>query len=292
MKKCIAVILALFMCLTLVAGCGNGSSSSESAADSPQAETVSTDEGEDLIESVPNTAPFELPDQLIVGLDDTFAPMGFRNEAGELVGFDIDLANAVGEQLGIEIVFQPIDWNAKEMELEARNVDCVWNGMSRTPEREESMTLSQDYLNNRIIIMTNPGVTIASFDDLANYQIGTQTGSSGLALAQAHESFPIFEANLHDYPTYDECLLDMQAGRIDAMIVDEVLGQYKNNNLETKLEVAPIDFGDDYYCIGFLKGNTDLCAAVESALKVLKENGKGVEISEKWFGEDLLLAVE
>ena len=93
-------------------------------------------------------------DTLVVGLDDTFAPMGFRDENGDLVGFDINLANAVGEELGMKVEFKPIDWDAKEIELESGTIDCVWNGMSVTPERKESMALTDKYLNNKIVLMT------------------------------------------------------------------------------------------------------------------------------------------
>ena len=92
--------------------------------------------------------------KLIIGLDDTFAPMGFRDENNDLVGFDIDLAKAVGDVLGIEVEFKSINWNSKEMELKAKNIDCVWNGMSATPQRQEGMALTYKYLNNRIVIMT------------------------------------------------------------------------------------------------------------------------------------------
>ena len=88
-------------------------------------------------------------DTIVVGLDDTFAPMGFRDEQGELIGFDIDLATAVAEEMGMNVEFKPIDWNAKEMELKAGTIDCVWNGMSITPERQEKMALSNKYLNNK-----------------------------------------------------------------------------------------------------------------------------------------------
>ncbi|MDR0671631.1 MAG: amino acid ABC transporter substrate-binding protein [Oscillospiraceae bacterium] len=260
--KRIACLLSFVLCLVLAAGCA--------PAD-------------------PGGA--DVPDVLIVGLDDTFAPMGFRDEAGNLVGFDIDLANAVGRELGIEIRFQPIDWDAKDMELSSRNIDCIWNGMSRTPDREESMTLSKNYLNNRIIIMTNPDVQISSKEQLADFKVGTQAESSALEVVQSDPIYASIEANLSEYRTYDECILDMQAGRIDAMIVDEVLGQYKNSNLATKLNVASADFGDDYYVIGFRKEDTALCAKVEEALRAVKASGEGAEISNAWFGEDLLLDI-
>lgn len=251
-----------------------------------------------LVVAGESLAGLATPGKLVVGLDDTFAPMGFRDPAGNLVGFDIDLAKAVGEAMGVEIVFQPVDWSTKEMELATRNIDCLWNGMSRTKEREISMTLSQSYLNNKLVVMTNPGVNIASMDDLAKYQVGTQAASSALEAVKANPVYAKIQANLHEYGTYDECLLDMRADRIQAMVVDEVLGQYKNKNLGNVLNVAPVDFGDDFYVIGFRRdrennsANEQLCKAVETALKSVIASGKGAEISKKWFGADLLLNIK
>jgi polar amino acid transport system substrate-binding protein len=235
------------------------------------------------------------PGKLIVGLDDTFAPMGFRDPANNLVGFDIDLARAVGRELGLQIEFQPVEWSAKEMELSTKNIDCVWNGMSRTPEREKGMTLSQDYLNNRLVVMTNPGVTITSMDQLPAHQIGTQAGSSSLDAVKNSPIYAKIRENLHEYATYDECILDMQAGRIQAMVVDEVLGNYKNNNLGSAFSFASVDFGNDYYVIGFRRdegdnsANEELCRAVENAIRKIAASGEGAEISKKWFGTNLLL---
>lgn len=236
------------------------------------------------------------PGRFIVGLDDTFAPMGFRDTDNKLIGFDIDLAVAVGKQLGIEVVFQPIDWDAKEMELSTGNIDCIWNGMSRTPEREKNMTLAQDYLNNRIIIMANEGVEINGMEDLAGLQLGTQAGSAALEAIKAHSIYPDL-SNLHEYRTYDECIMDMQAGRIDAMIVDEVLGNYKNANLKSSFVTAPVDFGNDYYTIGFRRSadnaaNEALVKAVENAIKAVAASGEGEAISKKWFGKNLLLQMK
>ena len=259
MKKHIAILMAAVLCLGALVGC---------------------------------TSPAGDAEKLIVGLDDTFAPMGFRDSDNNLVGFDIDLATAVGKELGMEIVFQPIDWNSKEMELNANTVDCLWNGMSRTPAREKSMTLSQNYLNNKLIVMKNNGIVLNSKEDLANINYGTQAGSSSLEILMEDDVFDVIKDTLSEYKDYDECIMDMQAGRIDAMIVDAVLGKYKNENLDTKLEVAPFDFGDDLYVIGFRKEDTDLCAKVEQAIKAVIDSGEGKKISEKWFGEDLLLPIE
>lgn len=249
---------------------------------------ANTTSGEPTIAESTNT---ESDTNFVVGLDDTFAPMGFRDTAGNLVGFDIDLANAVSEEMGVTVTFQPINWDAKEMELSSKNIDCIWNGMSRTPEREESMNLSQNYLNNKIIIMTTKDVTITDIAQLKDYKIGTQAKSSALEVIQNNDVYDSIKDNLSEYPTYDECILDMQAGRVQVMIVDEVLGMYKNANLEQKFNVSTIDFGEDFYCIGFRKDDDALRQKVESALKTLIENGKANEISTKWFGENLVLPI-
>ena len=153
MKKKLLVLLALMMALSMVVmtGCG----------------------GEDTDQDNAELTGWEYIEDkgvLVVGLDDTFAPMGFRDEANNLVGFDIDLANAVGEQLGIQIEFRPISWEAKEMELESKNIDCIWNGMSATPERQKSMALTDKYLNNKIVIMAaDENVVIDKVEDCLLY---------------------------------------------------------------------------------------------------------------------------
>lgn len=292
MKKRLALLLTAILCVSMFAGCAK---SAEPAA--PSVADVAPVEQEDVApapadEEEPSGVVWDPTAPLIVGLDDTFAPMGYRDEAGTLVGFDIDLGNAVGEQMGVEIKFQPIDWDSKEMELASGSIDCIWNGMSRTPEREASMTLSQNYLNNRIIIMTAPDVEITSKEQLAEYQIGTQAKSAALETMKSDAIYADIASNVNEYPTYDEVILDMQAGRVQVMVVDEVLGQYKNNNLDVKFNVAAVDFGEDFYTIGFRKTDTELCGKVEQAIKALSESGKGEEISQKWFGANLLLEMK
>jgi len=227
--------------------------------------------------------------KFIVGLDDTFAPMGFRDEAGELVGFDIDLATAVCEHLGWEVVFQPIDWDSKELELNSGKIDCIWNGMSITPERQESMSLSRAYLNNRLIIMCNDGIVVNSKSDLAELRIGTQVKSSALETMQSDPIWIEIASNVTAYPSYDDVIMDMQAGRIDVMVVDEVLGEYKNSKLDKKFTVASVDFGDDLYAIGFRKEDTELTKTIEEAIDALIANGTAAEISNKWFGKDIVI---
>ena len=291
-KQLFAGIMASILSVTLLAGCSGAASSSVSTASE-----VASSSSASVAESAAGGYATTLEDivakgELVIGLDDTFAPMGFRETDGTLVGFDIDLATAVCDVLGVKATFQPIDWDAKEMELSTGNIDCIWNGMSMTPERQESMSLSQPYLNNRIIVMTNEGVSLATKEDLEGLNIGVQAGSAALEAVKADDSFSIIEPTLTEYPTYDEIILAMASGREDCMVIDEVFGNYKNSKMDKKLVVSDIDFGDDLYAIGFRKGDTELTGAVNDAINELIANEKAVEISKKWFGADILVRPE
>ena len=228
---------------------------------------------------------------LVVGLDDTFAPMGFRDENGDLVGFDIDLANAVGEEMGVTVEFKPIDWDAKEIELKSGTIDCVWNGMSVTPERMESMALTDKYLNNKIVLMAlaDSDTEVTEASQLADLKIGTQADSSALEMLKANEEYEAFKANISEYDTYDAAIMDLKAGRVDVIAVDQVLGEYTNNNLGVTMKECEYSLGDDYYVIGCAKENTELRDKLNEAVKTLVDNGKAAEISEKWFGKDIVV---
>ena len=161
--------------------------------------------------------------------------------------------------------------------------------MSITPEREEAMSLSQAYLNNKIVIMTKEGVTVSAKEDLANYNIGIQAGSAALEAVTNDAVYASIQDKITEYPTYDEVILDVQAGRLDCMIIDEVYGGYKNAKLGSIFAVSEVDFGDELYAIGFRKGDAELTQAVNDAINALIESGKAAEISEAWFGADIVV---
>ena len=264
------LLLALLASLALMTGCGNN-----------DAQDGDTDaDGQDTAKET-----------LVVGLDDTFAPMGFRDEQGNLVGFDIDLATAVADELGMQAEFKPIDWNAKEMELKAGTIDCVWNGMSITPERQENMALTNKYLNNKIVLMAlaDSDIDVTSAADLADLKIGTQVDSSALQMLMANEAYESFKDNISEYETYDTAIMDLKAGRVDVIAVDQVLGEYTNNNLGGEMKECTYSLGDDYYVIGFEKSNTALRDKVNDAIKAVIDSGKAAEISSKWFGKDIVV---
>lgn len=185
--------------------------------DYPRDEEVSADDTS--LEDLKSRGKF------ILGLDDSFPPMGFRDENNEIVGVDIDLATEVCKRLGVELVVQPINWDSKELELTSGKIDCIWNGMTVTDARIEAMFLSKPYLDNRQVVIVEEGSKIAQVSDLAGKTVGLQKGSS------AREAFDAnaIASQVKEVVEYEDnvsAFLDLQAGRIDALLVDEVAGNY------------------------------------------------------------------
>lgn len=185
--------------------------------DYPRDEEVSADDTS--LEDLKSRGKF------ILGLDDSFPPMGFRDENNEIVGVDIDLAAEVCKRLGVELVVQPINWDSKELELTSGKIDCIWNGMTVTDERIEAMFLSKPYLDNRQVVIVEEGSKIAQVSDLAGKTVGLQKGSSA---REAFDANPIASQvkEVVEYEDNVSAFLDLQAGRIDALLVDEVAGNY------------------------------------------------------------------
>ena len=163
--------------------------------------------------------------KFIVGLDDSYPPMGFRDDKNEIVGFDIDLAKEVAKRMGVEVEFQPIDWDSKELELNAGKIDCIWNGMTITPERIASMYFTKPYIANQQIIIVPASSGITSKAQLEGKIIGLQKGSSSL---EALTSDPIGGKvkDIVEYPDNVSAYMDLQTGRIDVFVVDSVVGRY------------------------------------------------------------------
>ena len=227
---------------------------------------------------------------LILGLDDSFPPMGFRNEDNEIVGFDIDLAKEVTARLGVELVLQPIDWAAKEMMLAAGDIDCIWNGMSRTPSREEEMTLSIDYMNNEIVLLVN-NPAFSAKEDLAGKIVAVQSGSYAGDVLD-YEEYADFKASLKDvraYPDYLMAIMDLQNGNVDAIAIDLVVANFRIASLGDASLFTIDNLADDLYCIGFRKADVALCDAVNQALKSMAADGTLDAISTAWFGSNISL---
>lgn len=263
MRKNILMALVFVMAfLLLFAGCGAGS--------------------EDTFNDIKAAGKF------VVGLDDEFAPMGFRDENNEIVGFDVDLAKEAARRLGLEVEFQPISWDAKEMELKNKNIDVIWNGLSITEERKKQMAFTKPYLENLQVIVVPEGSDIKTKADLAGKKVGVQAGSTSKdALEADTETFESI-GELVEYPTNFEALLDLGTGRIDAVVVDEILGRYYIAMNDAKLVVLEDNFGREEYGVGLRLGDKEFLEALNKVLDEMKADGTAAEISRKWFGEDIV----
>ena len=227
--------------------------------------------------------------KVIVGLDDTFAPMGFRDKDNNIVGFDIDLAKATFKEMGLEVEFKAIDWTAKEAELSSKKIDCIWNGLSVTPDRIKNLSMSKRYCANRELVMPmDKNINIKSAEELKNYKIATQADSAAADDIKANELYDEFKDNVTEYKTYDQALLDMKAGRIDVVVIDEVYATYNNQNKE-KLYESEFNFGSDDYAVGFRKEDTELTEKFNEALKAVIDSGEAEKISNDWFKRNLVI---
>jgi len=223
----------------------------------------------------------------IVGLDDSFPPMGYRDENGEIVGFDIDLAKAVAEEMGIEVKFQPVVWENIALEIANGNVDVIWNGCTITDERKETFDFSDPYMENSqvvIVLKDSPYQTLA---DLAGKQIGTQDGSSSEIAIQNNAAFASSIAGITGYATNDKALLDLVAGRVDAVVADVTVYGYYYGIDSTTYRRLDEDLGAEEFGVAFKKGATSFRDALQTALDSVVASGKAKEISEKWFGYDV-----
>ena len=227
--------------------------------------------------------------KLVLGLDDTFAPMGFRDGSGEIVGFDIDLAKEVASRMGVELEIKPIDWSSSILSLNKGDIDVLWNGVTINESRKEQINFSKPYLNNRLVIVKPKYRNdINSKEDLAGKVLGVQVGSNDEAL----QSDPISKEakEIRKYDVNVNAFLDLRAKRIDAVIIDEVAAQYYIS--EEKVDFVVVEnspLTEEFYGIGFRKSDAQLLAEVDRILDEMKADGKAAEISQKWLAKDIVL---
>lgn len=229
---------------------------------------------------------------LVIGLDDSFPPMGFRNENNEIVGFDIDVAKAVCQKLGMELKLQQISWASKEQELNSGNIDCIWNGFAYTEERAKTMTLTENYIKGKNYFILKNGSTATNQNELEGKKIGVQSGSSQ-ALDLENSEFGK-KIEIISYSDNLTAFMDLETGGVDSIFCSNIIGNYliksKNKNYETvDSENISTSSGS---VIAFEQGNTELRDKIQNTLYELKKDGTLKEISEKWFGEDIITVKE
>lgn len=229
---------------------------------------------------------------VVVGLDDSFVPMGFRQKNGQLVGYDVDLAKAVFKQYGIKVSFQTIDWSMNATELQNGTIDLIWNGYTKTPEREKQVAFSKTYLRNDQTLVSLRKNNITSTADMTNKALGVQTGSSG---ANDISTYPkILKNRIQDqspvlYDTFTNAFIDLNAGRIQGLLIDSTYANYyvQHDKNPKKYRVVNTSFPKEEFAVGIRKSDDTLRRKINVALERLAKDGTLTKINEKWFGRNV-----
>ena len=262
MKKFMALLLVAGMTLSLTA-CGGST------------DTAKTDQADGK-------------DTFTVGFDQDFPPFGYVGDDGEFTGFDIEMATECAARMGKKIVLQPIDWDAKDMELEAGTIDCIWNGFTMNG-REDQYTWTDPYMDNSQVFVVAADSGISSLDDLAGKVVEVQTDSSAEAALKDNAELSATFGTLQTTPDYNTAFMDLEMGSVDAIAMDVIVAGYQieQRGESDKYVILDETLSSEEYGIGFKKGNEELRDKVQGALDEMAADGTMAEISEKWFGRDV-----
>ena len=225
--------------------------------------------------------------KFILGLDASFPPMGYVNDANEIVGYDIDLAKEVAKRMGVEFVAQPIDWDAKEMELKTGKIDCIWNGFTMTEERKEALSFTDAYLNNEQVVVVRNDSGIKNLSDMKGKLVGVQSGSSAQEAVDGNASFSSSIGKIVFFKDNVVALNDLDIGGVDGVVMDSVVANYSIAQTGKPFTVLSEPLSKEEYGIGFRKEDVKLRDEVQKILKEMQADGTVTAISVKWFGTDL-----
>ena len=239
-----------------------------------------------------NWNDFQTYKKVVIGFDNTFVPMGFQDKSGKNIGFDIDLANAVFEKYGIKVEWQAINWDLKETELKNGNIDLIWNGYSKTEERESVVQFTKQYMVNEQVIVVKKSKNIKSISQLKDKVLGAQNGSSGYdTFNEKPEVLKNIVKNndATQYESFNEALIDLENDRIDALLIDRVYANYylKQQNKLDDYSILNAGYESEAFAVGARKADITLVNKINEAFYELYKTGKFQEISKKWFGEDV-----
>ncbi len=223
----------------------------------------------------------------VLGLDDSFPPMGFRDENNEIVGFDIDLAKEVAKRLGVQFKAQPINWDSKEQELNTGKIDCIWNGLTITEERKKALSFTKPYLANKQVVVVRKGSGLNSLSDMYGKIIALQSGSSA---EDAVNDTPDFQKGVKNIVFLDQNLMalnDLAIGGVDGVVMDSVVAEYAIAESGMPLVTLDESLASEEYGIAFRKNDVKLTDEVQKILEEMAADGTVARISTAWFGSDI-----
>ena len=279
MKKLISMLLAVGMAASLAA-CGNTATTDSAAASESTADVASTAEAAaDTADGESDLAYIQEKGKMTIGYT-VYAPMNYTDENGEFVGFDTELATAVCEQLGVEPEFVEINWDTKIVELDAKSIDCIWNGMTLTDDIMSNTACTEAYAKNAQVIVMKADAGYTSTADLVGKTVVAEAGSAGESTIQGDEN--LSQADYISKSVQTDCLMEVAAGTADAAVLDLTLASAMIGEGTDYADLAIVDeLNAEEYGVAFRKGS-DAAAAVNDAFAALKADGTMQALADKY----------
>lgn len=283
MKKKFIGILMSFAVVASLTACGNSGTTENKDTQTATNENTENETADDP-EAVGKKTTFT------VGFDASFPPYGYKDDNGEYVGFDLDLAQEVCDRLGYELVKQPIDWDAKDMELSSGTIDCIWNGFTMNG-REDKYCWSEPYIDNIQVFVVAADSGINSKADLAGKTVVVQADSSALKALESEENTELTNsfAELVQVSDYNTAFMNMEAGAADAVAMDIGVAKYQLEERNGDFVILDEELASEVYGIGFELSNMALRDQVQGTLDEMKADGTFLKIAEKWGLQDSVI---
>ena len=287
MKKIIALLMAGMMTASVFAGCGAAETGSSGSSTDSSGSTDSSSETSD-------TADWDYiknKGKMTIGIT-YFEPMNYKDDNGELTGFETEFATAVCAELGVTPEFQEINWDSRELELNANTIDCIWNGMTITDERKENMDISVPYMENKQVMVCRAEDVekYSTADGLDGANVVAEAGSAGEDVAKGNEYFS--KAKYASVSAQSTALFEVKSGTSDIAVIDYVMsiGTLAEGTDFSDLKVVEAQsFEPEQYGIAFRKNSPETLKNVNAAIQKLADNGKLKEIADKYNLGDLIL---
>ena len=262
MKKLISLFFTLTMVLALAA-CGN------------TGKNKPVDQSQDKSD----LAYVKENKKLIIGYTD-YAPMNYTDESGTFTGFDTELASLVCEKLGLEAEFVEINWDTKEVELNAKSIDCIWNGMTITPELKETMEITKPYVKNAQVVVMKEGSDYKDTSSLIDKNVSAEQGSAGELAFEEDENLK--QASYVPKSLQTEALMEVKAGTADAAVLDLTLANTMTGEATNYEDIIIVDYlTEEDYGVAFRKGS-DICEEVNKIFDELVEDGTMATLAGKY----------
>lgn len=286
MKKTLALLACMTLAASLLTGCGSAGEENVAQENLEDMSNAGTEVAADDAQSTQQADSGEKT-TFTVGFDAEFPPYGYMDDNGEYVGFDLSLAEEVCARNGWSLVKQPIDWDAKDMELSSGSIDCIWNGFTMNG-REDAYTWTVPYVDNSQVFVVAADSGISAQADLAGKVVAVQADSSALAALEEDADLTATFANLTQFADYNTAFMDLEAGAVDAVAMDIGVANYQMAERESgKFTILDEYLSTEQYAVGFLLGNDSLKDSVQATLFDMVEDGTFDKIAEQWGLSDV-----